>query len=268
MAHRRMISQDIVDTDGFATMSLSARYLYYELLVRADDDGFLGAPMRIARMVECTEKDLNELVHNGYIIKFETGIIVIRDWKIHNNIRKDIYRQTQYQNERELICEVEKRYYLKSECNVTEDVTENVTEEVTESGTLGKDRIGKNRLDINYQLIVDMYNATCVSFPKLTKLSERRKKAIKARSKTYTEDDFQKLFEMAERSDFLKGKNERNWSATFDWLISDGNMAKVLDGNYENKSSRQQADPPKQMEKPEYYRHLGNRPPSPDDPFQ
>lgn len=87
---------------------------------------------------------------------------------------------------------------------------------------------------VSYQLIADMYNDTCVSFPKLTKLSEARKKAIKARLNTYSNDEFNKLFEMAERSDFLKGKNNRNWMASFDWLIKDSNMAKVLDGNYTN----------------------------------
>lgn len=90
-------------------------------------------------------------------------------------------------------------------------------------------------LKIDYQQIANMYNNTCVSFPRLTKLSENRKKAIKARLKIYSVEDFQKLFEMAEGSSFLKGQNNRNWSATFDWLIKDTNMAKVLDGNYTDK---------------------------------
>lgn len=91
----------------------------------------------------------------------------------------------------------------------------------------------------NYQLIADMYNATCVSFPKCTMLSEGRKKAIKARLNKYSCDDFQRLFELAEESDFLKGANKNNWSASFDWLIKDTNMAKVLDGNYANRSKTQ-----------------------------
>lgn len=129
MAHRRMISQKIVDTDNFAKMSQSARYLYYELLIRADDDGFLGAPMRIVGMVGCVESDLNELITNAYVIKFETGIIVIRDWKIYNNVRGDIYQATLYQDEFNMLREIDRRYYLKS------DVTDNVT--------LGKDKTGK-----------------------------------------------------------------------------------------------------------------------------
>ena len=93
----------------------------------------------------------------------------------------------------------------------------------------------EKEIKIDYQQIADMYNNTCVSFPRLTKLSESRKKAIKARLKVYSVEDFQKLFEMAEGSSFLKGQNNRNWSATFDWLIKDTNMAKVLDGNYQDK---------------------------------
>lgn len=93
----------------------------------------------------------------------------------------------------------------------------------------------EKEIKIDYQQIADMYNNTCVSFPRLTKLSESRKKAIKARLKVYSVEDFQKLFEMAEGSIFLKGQNNRNWSATFDWLIKDTNMAKVLDGNYQDK---------------------------------
>ena len=86
--------------------------------------------------------------------------------------------------------------------------------------------------------IFDLYNTICVSYPKLTAQSAARIKAIKARFNSgYTTEDFKRLFEKAESSSFLKGKNDRNWSATFDWLIADKNMAKVLDGNYEDKKS-------------------------------
>ena len=83
-----------------------------------------------------------------------------------------------------------------------------------------------------------MYNDTCVSFPRLTVLSDNRKQAIKARLNTYTIEQFKQLFEKAESSDFLKGANDRNWHATFDWLIKDSNFAKVLDGNYDGNGSR------------------------------
>lgn len=101
----------------------------------------------------------------------------------------------------------------------------------------------EKELKIDYQLIVDIYNNTCVSFPKVTKLSEKRRKAIRARFNTgYTFDDFKTLFNKAEQSNFLKGKNNHNWSATFDWLIKDANMAKVLDGNYDDRNPRNPSD--------------------------
>ena len=93
------------------------------------------------------------------------------------------------------------------------------------------------RDNVSYQQIADMYNDTCVSFPRLTSLSDARKKAIKARLKTYSLEDFRKMFFRAEASSFLKGKNDRNWSATFDWMIKDSNMAKILDGNYDDRSA-------------------------------
>ena len=88
---------------------------------------------------------------------------------------------------------------------------------------------------IPYEDIKSAYNEICKSFPRCTVLSEARKKAIKARfSSGYKEDDFQSLFMKAEASSFLKGRNDRNWMASFDWLIKDANMAKVLSGNYDD----------------------------------
>ncbi len=99
-----------------------------------------------------------------------------------------------------------------------------------------KNKKKKEKEAVDYQRIVMMYNETCVSFPKLRTLSESRKKAIKARLHSgYTYENFETLFRKAEESSFLKGANNRNWSATFDWLIKDSSMAKVLEGNYDNK---------------------------------
>lgn len=94
-----------------------------------------------------------------------------------------------------------------------------------------------------YKNIRDIFNGICISYPKVTTLSEKRKKALSARLKHYTVDDFKTLFTKAEASNFLKGANNRNWSATFDWLICDANMAKVLDGNYDNRKVIKKIDP-------------------------
>lgn len=85
-----------------------------------------------------------------------------------------------------------------------------------------------------------MYNSICISYPKVQSLSDARKRALGARLRIYNLDDFRNLFEKAEASNFLKGENGRDWSANFDWLIKDSNMAKVLDGNYDCKTDKQQ----------------------------
>ena len=100
--------------------------------------------------------------------------------------------------------------------------------------------------NIDYKAIVDCYNDTCVSFSKVTALSESRRKTIKARLNTYSIEDIKTVFEKAEASDFLKGKNDRNWRANFDWLMKDSNFAKVLDGNYDNKVGFNKTPTPQQ----------------------
>lgn len=115
---------------------------------------------------------------------------------------------------------------VDSERISVDDAEEDIEEEREEE---------KERDKIDYKGIVAAFNSICVSFPSVKALSDARKKAIKARLNTYSIDDFKTLFEKAEASSFLKGKNNSNWLATFDWLIKDSNMAKVLDGNYDDK---------------------------------
>ena len=96
-----------------------------------------------------------------------------------------------------------------------------------------------------YKEITDLYNQICTDLPACVKLSESRKKAIRARlSSGYTVEDFKTLFQKTKDSSFLTGGNNRNWIAGFDWLIKDGNMAKVLDGNYDDRSQEQKATSP------------------------
>lgn len=97
----------------------------------------------------------------------------------------------------------------------------------------------KEREAINYERVINAYNDTCVSFPKLRTLSENRKKAIKARLHSgFTYEDLEQAFKITENSSFLKGKNDRNWSATFDWIIKDSNLTKILEGNYTDKPGK------------------------------
>lgn len=104
-----------------------------------------------------------------------------------------------------------------------------------------RDKDKEKRKSIDYLAIFNAYKETCVSLPAIRSLSEARKKAIRARMNSgYTQEDFITLFQKAQESDFLKGKNDRNWNADFDWLIKDSNMAKVLEGKYDSKKQSTQ----------------------------
>lgn len=96
---------------------------------------------------------------------------------------------------------------------------------------------------INYTEVVNMYNEICISLPSVRlPLSDKRKKSIKARLNKYSLDDIKLAFEKTQDSDFLKGCNNRNWTANFDWVMNDTNIAKILDGNYDNRKENNNAN--------------------------
>lgn len=108
MAERRMFKKEILESDNFLDMPLSTQALYFHLNMRADDDGFVNNPKRIQKMIGATDDDLKLLIAKSFILVFESGIIVIRHWKVHNYIQKDRYKQTLYQNELKLL-EIDER---------------------------------------------------------------------------------------------------------------------------------------------------------------
>lgn len=98
-----MMAKSVIETDHFMDMPMSSQCLYFHLLLRADDDGFIKNPSAIRREVGCGEDDMKLLVAKQFILPFDTGVIVIRHWKIHNYIRKDMYHPTECQDERGLL---------------------------------------------------------------------------------------------------------------------------------------------------------------------
>ncbi len=114
MAERRMFAKTIIDSDAFLEMSISARLLYYDLAMRADDDGFINSPKKIMKMIGASDDDMNILILRKFIIPFENGIVVIKHWRIHNYIRKDTYNETPYKEEKSLLeIDENKAYKLK-----------------------------------------------------------------------------------------------------------------------------------------------------------
>jgi len=147
LAERRMFAKTIIDSDSFLDMPLSTQALYFHLSMRADDDGFVNNPIKIMRMINASRNDMDLLCAKQFVIAFESGIIVIKHWKIHNYIQKDRYRPTQYIDEKSQLTISSNKMY---ELNVPESDTECI-QDVSEMETsctprLGKDRLGKDRL--------------------------------------------------------------------------------------------------------------------------
>ena len=115
MAQRRMLSMQIIDTDKFIQMPVTTRLLYYDYCMRADDDGFIGSPHKILKMIGCSEDDYKLLILKGYIIPFDDGICVIKHWRIHNYIRKDRYNETQFKEQKDSLVLENNTYEYKEE---------------------------------------------------------------------------------------------------------------------------------------------------------
>lgn len=181
---------------------------------------------------ENTVKLALEALERFRMIVTDSGFFAIAGWEEYQNIegmekireQNRLRKQRQRESQRLLPDVSRDSHVTVTQCHATE-------EDIEEDKELDIDKEKK----VDCQQIADLYNSICISFPKLRSLSDSRRKAIKARLNTYSLDDFRTVFENAESSSFLKGSNERNWTATFDWLIKDTNMVKVLEGNYADK---------------------------------
>lgn len=177
------------------------------------------------------------------MIEIIENVITIPNWNKHQTLdayekkkeRDRLYQQERRASQRALI---EESSYKSSDSKTIESSYVAISEEDKEKEE--EIEIEKDKEKINYQQIADMYNEICISLPRVKTLSDARKKATKARLRKYSLADIQQAFINAEASDFLKGDNNRNWTADFDWLMKDANIAKVLDGNYRNRGGNPQ----------------------------
>lgn len=192
---------------------------------------------------ECVvEKAMQEFERLEMVVK-ENGFYIILGWDDYQNTEgmerireQNRTRQKNWYDRQRDIPNV--RSNVRPNVSITQPNATEEDKDLEEELEKERDKEGTTRSKTDCQLIADLYNRLCPSFPFLRSMSEARRKAIRARLNQYTVDDFETMFKKAEASDFLKGDNNRNWSATFDWLINANNMAKVLDGNYDNKPIR------------------------------
>jgi DnaD/phage-associated family protein len=151
MAQRRMFSKKITETDLFLDMPMSAQCLYFHLNMSADDDGFIGNAKTIRRMIGASEDDLKLLLSKEFLIPFKSGVVVIKDWKIHNYIRSDRYSETVYQEEKKGLKVLDNGRYEAGLQNVIPNDIPTDNQNGYQRDTqvrLGKDRLGKGREEI------------------------------------------------------------------------------------------------------------------------
>lgn len=146
MAERRMFAKTIIDSDAFLDMPITSQLLYFHLSMRADDDGFVNKPKSIMRMIGGKDDDIKVLFAKKFLIPFESGVVVIKHWKIHNYIRKDTYTETKYKEEKSLLETDENSAYRLSVTDTLQLRDESVTGTSTQV-RLGKDRLEKDSID-------------------------------------------------------------------------------------------------------------------------
>lgn len=120
MAERRMFAKTIIDSDAFLDMPLSTQALYFHLSMRGDDEGFVNNPKKIARMLGSGDDELKVLVAKKFIILFDSGVIVIKHWKLHNYIRGDRIKETNYTDERDMLITNENGSYSMIDADVSQ----------------------------------------------------------------------------------------------------------------------------------------------------
>ena len=140
-----MFAKTIIDSDAFLEMPTTSQLLYFHLAMRADDDGFVNKPKSLMRMVGCKDDDLKLLFVKKFLIPFESGVVVIKHWKIHNYIRKDTYTETKYKEEKATLEMDENNAYRLAEGSPLQLRDEAVTSSSTQD-RLGKERIGKDSI--------------------------------------------------------------------------------------------------------------------------
>ena len=234
-----MFAKTIIDSDAFLDMPLSTQALYFHLSMRADDDGFINNPKKIQRMIGCSDDDLKLLVAKNFIIPFESGIVVIKHWKIHNYIRGDRKKDTVYPEEMALLIEKDNgAYSLKS----NEEIYLTGKCQSSDSQATGKcqHRLGKVSIG-EYSIVEDNINnipSSPTSDTKKTKHKYGEHKNVLLTDDEYIKlqerfpDDYEMRIETLSEGIALKGyKYKSHYLAILKWAKNDTNKTQGKSSN-------------------------------------
>lgn len=213
MAERRMFAKTIVLSDAFLDMPLSARCLYFTLGMFADDDGFVNSPKGIMRQAGCSEDDMKVLLAKKFLLSFESGVIVIKHWRINNYLRADRYTETKYGEEKALLGTDENgAYTLSKDVGIPNNGIPRLGKD-----RLDKDRLGKDRLDNTCADFETFWDA----YPKKKSKGTARKAFTKALQKTSFDTIMNALYKMRDTKEWTKDDGQYvPYPAT--WLNGEG----------------------------------------------
>ena len=226
MAERRMFAKTIIDSDAFLDMPVTARLLYYDLGMRADDDGFVNSPKKTMRITGASSDDMNILIMRKFIIPFDSGVVVIKHWRIHNYIRKDTYVETKYKDEKEQLTLDENNAYTTKKMQLLQLRDEYVDEPSTQV-RLGKDSIGKDSIEKNIgdaiaphtqvETVIQEKNSETAARKKREQFIKPTVEEIEKFAHEYnlTKLDPQYFYDYYESNGWMVGKNHmKDWKAT------------------------------------------------------
>ena len=268
MANHRMFAKTIVESDAFLSLPITAQALYFHLGMNADDDGFVNSPRRIQAFSGAREEDLTILAEKRFILAFDTGVIVIKHWRIHNYIPKDRYKSTLYKKERQMLAISGKNAYTEADKNACVQSVDGLYTSCiqVESNVYPQDKISKDKLSkenknsysvsdanpnsergsvsaaessaVSPELISfadkirEAWNAAGLPSVRKFMIKSERGDAIKVLVDGYGIDTVLECVERAGKSEFLKRPGTR---IGFDWFLKPDNFQKVLEGNYDER---------------------------------
>jgi len=258
MAEKRMFAKSIVLSDAFLDMPMSARCLYFTLGMLADDDGFVGSPKAIMRQCGASQDDLSILLSKRYVLAFESGVIVIKHWRINNYLRQDRYSPTTYIEERNELDLDAKGAYIEAE-GIQAGIPPGIPREDKRSEEECSEGKGREDLTISDEIVcrpedvrqvVEAWNTLGIqTIRKVPTADKNTGKMLRARIKEYGIEAVLEAVELVRASDFLMGK-ATDWQITLEWFCRPNNFPKVINGNYENRSGpKKQTDAAAEMQR-------------------
>lgn len=215
-----MFAKTIIDSDLFLDMPISTQLLYFHLSMRADDDGFINNPKKIQRMVGCSEDDLKMLAVKQFIIPFESGVVVIKHWRIHNYIRNDRHKQTLC-SEKDLIVLDENMVYQVSDNCQSSGIP--MVDKMDTQVRLGKVSIGKGNVskkaDISSAPSPKSVKKKFGEYKNISLTDEQYRQLVKDYGEPVMNDYIQRMDEYIQ----MKGKKYKDFNlALRNWIKKDG----------------------------------------------